>query len=196
MAEASTFIKLDRNIKKWRWYKDANTMRVFIHLLIGANIEAHDFMKTKIKRGEMATSYKSISESVGITVSQTRTAIDHLKLTGEIAVKQYPKFQVISILNYNKYQDKPQGKSQSSRSQAAVKSQQSKKDISKDISKNEKNKGAPPASPLSGEQAPAIGSGDCMITLDGINHRFPPVWYELAEKAGKTIEDYVNWRHQ
>ena len=29
MAEKSTFIKLDRNIVKWRWYKDINTFKVF-----------------------------------------------------------------------------------------------------------------------------------------------------------------------
>ena len=44
MAETTTFIKLDRNIRSWRWYKDPNTMRVFIDLLLDANISDRDFM--------------------------------------------------------------------------------------------------------------------------------------------------------
>ena len=106
MADKSTFIKLDRNITKWRWYKNANTMRVFIHLLIEANITPYEFENVKIGRGELATSYDSIANTLNLTNQQVRTAIQHLKSTGEITVKRYPKFQVISIVGYNYYQDK------------------------------------------------------------------------------------------
>lgn len=56
--------------------------------------------------------------------------------------------------------------------------------------------GASPASPLTGERVPAIGDGECLIELDGENHRFPKSWYRLAEEKGWTIEQYVRWRHQ
>ena len=39
----NTFIKLSRKIQSWRWYQDANTMRVFIHILLNANVYDHDF---------------------------------------------------------------------------------------------------------------------------------------------------------
>lgn len=129
MAEKSTFIKLDRNILQWRWYQDANTMRVFLHLLLTANIKQHDFKTDKIKRGSLATSIGHIAKSVGISYSQARTALDHLKETNEIAITKRPKYLVISITNYDKYQDKPTqnaSKSQASRTQVASKSQQSK----------------------------------------------------------------------
>jgi hypothetical protein len=130
MADKSTFIKLDRNITKWRWYKNGNTMRVFLHLLIEANIEPHPFENIVINRGELATSYDKIANTLNLTNQQVRTAIQHLKSTGEITTKKYPKFQVISIVGYSYYQDKSTGKStgkqQSINSQSTGKQQQLK----------------------------------------------------------------------
>lgn len=111
MADKSTFIKLDRNIQEWRWYTNANTFRVFVHLLLNANIKANDFENAKIKRGELATSYDKIANTLKLTNQQVRTAISHLKSTGEITVTRYSKFIVISIVNYAQYQDKSTAKS-------------------------------------------------------------------------------------
>lgn len=110
MSEPTTFIKLDRNIRTWRWYTDANTMRVFIDLLLNANISDKDFMGITIHRGQTATSYASIANRLNLTIQNVRTAIGHLKLTGEITNKQYAKFQVITVLNYHKYQQSLTGK--------------------------------------------------------------------------------------
>lgn len=106
MSELSTYIKLNRNIKEWRWYKDANTKAVFIDLLLSANIEPHDFEKITIQRGEIATSYNSLADNNGLSYKQVRRAIKNLTTTKEITVKRYSKFIVIKILNYNKYQNR------------------------------------------------------------------------------------------
>lgn len=144
MAEPTTFIKIDRNIREWRWYKDANTMRVFVDLLIDANITAKEYEGITVYRGETATSYQSIADRLKLTIKQVRTAVNHLKRTGEVATKKYPKFQVISILNYDKYQQIRAGswaaEGQSEGSQRAVKGQQLKNN--KNIRNKEiKNKG-------------------------------------------------------
>lgn len=98
------FIKIDRKLLTWRWYKEPNTMRVFIHLLLTANIAESELEGIKIERGQVATSYASLAESLGLSVKNMRTAINHLKSTGEVATKQYSKFQVITIQNYDEYQ--------------------------------------------------------------------------------------------
>lgn len=143
MANPSTFIKLDRNIQDWRWYKNANTFRVFVHFLLNANIEQRDFEDAVIKRGELATSYGNIAKTLNLTVQQVRTAVNHLKSTGEITITRYSKFIVISVLNYSAYQDKTiksTDKStinqQSLNNQSTINQQQLKND--KNI-KNEKN---------------------------------------------------------
>ena len=130
MRNATTFIKLDRNILDWGWYQDANTFRVFVHLLLTANIKDNYFMGAKIKRGEVATSYGSIAKKLSLTYDQSRTAVQHLQITNEITIKRHPKFLVISIVNYNRYQDKSQSRTQSKPNQIPItnpkESQQSK----------------------------------------------------------------------
>ena len=136
MAEKTTYIKLDRNILNWRWYKDPNTMRVFLHLLLTANIKDHDFEYDTIRRGELAGSIGNIGKSTGLTYNQVRTALTHLKDTNEITITRRPKYLVISITNYNRYQEKPNqnpNESQSNYNQITIKSQQSKNE------KNDKN---------------------------------------------------------
>lgn len=130
MAQPSTFIKLDRNIRNWRWYQDANTARVFIDLLLDANISDRDFMGITIHRGETATSYAAIANRLDLTIQNVRTAIDHLKSTGEVTSRRYSKFQVISVVNYERYQRVSTQKStinqQSTNSQLTINQQQLK----------------------------------------------------------------------
>lgn len=130
MAEKSTFIKIDRNITRWRWYKDANTLQVFLHLIINANISDHDFEGITVHRGQLVTSYPSLADSLNLTIRNVRTALDHLKSTGEVTVTRCPKYSLITVVNYDLYQSaptvKPAVKRQSSDSQTTVDRQQSK----------------------------------------------------------------------
>lgn len=133
MAEKTTFIKLDRNILDWGWYRDGNTFRIFLHLLLTANIKPHMFLGVEIKRGEVATSYSAMSETLGISIRSVRTAISHLKSTGEVTIKRHPHFTVISIPNYDSYQANRQSNRLSADHQLTIDRQQSKND------KKEKN---------------------------------------------------------
>lgn len=129
MSKPSSWIKLNRNIIGWRWYQDANTFRVFIHLLLSANVTDNDFKTTTIHRGELATSIGHIAADLGITYNQTRTALEHLRQTNEITTKTMPKYIVISIVNYDKYQARhteTAGKTQADHNQTTSKSQQYK----------------------------------------------------------------------
>lgn len=111
MAEKSTFIKIDRNITEWRWYKDSNTFRVFLHLIVTANFKPYEFENVTIERGQVATSHERIANTLNLTIQQVRTALGHLKATGEITAKTYRRFQVISIVNYDLYQGTSTGTS-------------------------------------------------------------------------------------
>jgi len=110
VADQTTFVKLDRNIRYWRWFKNPKTFLVWIWLITSANIEAHDFEQETIKRGEIATSRKSIAAATGLTEDEVRTALKHLKSTGEITSRIRAKYQVITIVEFDKYQNVP-GKS-------------------------------------------------------------------------------------
>lgn len=99
----NSYIPLFRSIQKWEWYKDGNTMRLFLHVLLNANISASKFEGIEIKRGQMIASYPKLSENLNISVQSLRTAIKHLKSTGELTVTKYPKFSVITVNNYEKF---------------------------------------------------------------------------------------------
>lgn len=150
MAEQSTYIKLDRNIERWRWFKNKNTLIVFLWLLLNANVTEHEFEHEMIHRGEVATSLRNVAMTTGLTIREVRTAFLHLKSTGEVTSRSCNRYQVISIVNYDKYQDNRQAERQTNRhpsdKQATSKRQQYKND------KNDKNeKNIPPKSPKGGQ---------------------------------------------
>ena len=147
MAEQSTFIKLDRNILRWRWWQKSKTLHVFLFLLLNANVTDHEFENDYIKRGQVVTSLGSIVKSTGLTIREVRTAISTLKKTGEVTSRSNNRYQVITIVNYDRYQEVRQTERQanghSSDKQATSKRQQYKNN--KNV-KNEK-KNNPPKSP-------------------------------------------------
>ena len=149
MADQTTYIKIDRNLKRWRWFKNKNTLIVFLTLLLDANITDHEFEGEIIHRGEVATSLATLCMSTSLTIREVRTAISHLKTTGEVTSRSCNRYQVITIVNYDRYQDSRQAERQTNRhpsdKQATSKRQQSK-NIKND--KNEKN--IPPKSPTGG----------------------------------------------
>lgn len=103
MAEA--FIKLHRKMTEWEWYKDTNTFVLFIHCLLIANWKDGRFMGHIIPRGSFVSSYAQLAEQTNLSVQNVRTAINHLKLTGELTVKSHAKFSVFTVNNYCQYQD-------------------------------------------------------------------------------------------
>ena len=98
------FVKIDRKITKWRWYKDTSTFKVFLHLILTANYEDREFEDIVIKRGQRVASIRSLAAESGLTEKNVRTAIKHLKATGEVASLPTPKYTVFTVVNYEKYQ--------------------------------------------------------------------------------------------
>jgi len=110
-------------------------LSVWIWLLLNANWEDKGFLDITIKRGSLATTYGRIAEGVGISVQSARTAINHLKTTGELTVKQHPKFLEISIENYDRYQ---QANRQSTGNQQAINRQLTGNKERKKVAKKER----------------------------------------------------------
>ena len=98
------FIKLHRSILKWEWWQDENTRNVFLWLLLNANWEDSRFQGHDIPKGSLVTSYHKIAENLNISERNARTAINHLKSTGEVTVKVTRRFSIVSIENWAKYQ--------------------------------------------------------------------------------------------
>lgn len=104
LAEPTTFIKLDRNIINWRWFKDHNTYKLFTYLLIVANISDKPWRDITVKRGQFVTSIKHMAEETGLTDGEVRTALKHLNSTNEITNVSNRQYTVITVNNYEVYQ--------------------------------------------------------------------------------------------
>ena len=97
-------IRLHRSLLTWDWYDDANTCRLFIHLLLKANWKAHNWRGQIIERGQLITSLETLSKETGLTVKQIRLALNKLEKTGEIEKKGTNKFTLVTLVNYEKFQ--------------------------------------------------------------------------------------------
>ena len=99
------FIKISRKIMDWEWYTDINTKTLFLHCLLKANFRTKKYQGNTVKKGSFITSIGSLSKETGLTIQQTRTALKHLISTGELTSKSTNKNSIITVVNYDKYQD-------------------------------------------------------------------------------------------
>lgn len=100
------YIKISRKILGWEWYKDINTFRLFMHLLLKAEWKTTAYKGEEIERGACVSSLAELSEETKMSVSEVRTALKHLERTGEIMRRpcEKSKKSVYKINNYDKYQ--------------------------------------------------------------------------------------------
>lgn len=88
----------------WEWYKDQNTKALFIHCLLKANWKDGKFEGMIIPRGSFVTTIDLLTKELGLSIQEIRTALKHLILTSELTSKNTNKYRVITVKNYELYQ--------------------------------------------------------------------------------------------
>ena len=99
------FIKLFHKFCEWEWYDNPNVKVLFIHLLLKANIQTKQWQGITIKRGQLITSIEKLAVANGLTTQQIRTALKNLQTTKEIEIVATKKYSIITVKNYNLYQE-------------------------------------------------------------------------------------------
>lgn len=93
-------------------YKDADTLALWIHLLLRASYEdktiKHGGQTIHIKRGQFVTGRKSLSEASGVQESKIQRILKRWQNEQQIEQQAFSKYRVISIVNYDKYQGSEQ----------------------------------------------------------------------------------------
>ncbi len=102
------WVKLHRKLINWEWYNDANTMRVFIHLLLKANRKKGSFRGVSIDVGEVYTTERNLASELGMTRGQIRHALSNLKTTQDTTTKPTARGTVLQVINYKLYQETTQ----------------------------------------------------------------------------------------
>jgi hypothetical protein len=112
------WIKLHRRLLNWEWFTTPNMTQLFIYLLLTATHKDGKFKGYNIKRGQTVVGLTSLNKKTGISVRSLRTCINRLKSTGEITVQATNKFSIITICNYDSYNDNKNGSDRVSDMQA------------------------------------------------------------------------------
>ena len=100
------WVKIFRNLINWEWYDDINVKVVFLHLILIANFEDKVWHGIHIKRGQVLTSRKHLSDDLNLSEQKIRTALKKLEKTKEITINSTNKYSLITIENYEFYQDR------------------------------------------------------------------------------------------
>ena len=150
----NSFIKLYRSLLDWEWWDDKNVTRLFLTILLSVNWQTKKWHGMTIEKGSVFTSTEHLSKKSGLTMQQTRTALNKLKSTGEITIKSTNKGTLVSVENWAKYQfmpeeitsesaSNPTNNQQTTNKQITNEQQQLKKEKNKKNINNIKNVGEP-----------------------------------------------------
>ena len=99
------YIKTFRKMLDWEWYKDIPVRILFEHCLLKANFKPKKWQGIIIEVGSFVTSFDNLAFETGLTVQQVRTALNKLKSTGEVTSKSTSRYSIITIKNWNDYQE-------------------------------------------------------------------------------------------
>lgn len=99
------WIKIYRSLLDWEWFDDAETVKLFIYLLLSANYEDKKWRGMVVERGQYVTSLGSLSEILRLSVKRVRIRLERLTKSGAITTSGANRFTIITICNYDTYQD-------------------------------------------------------------------------------------------
>lgn len=98
------FVKDYRSKLDWEWFTDPKTAHLWEYICLRVNYEPSRFRGIEIRRGEMLESIKTISKNTGLSEKNVRTALEHLKSTGEVACKPTRYGLLINAIKYAHFQ--------------------------------------------------------------------------------------------
>ena len=103
------WLKLYRSILDSAVFQDAEVLKVWIWLLCNVAFEQHDTIcygkVISLKPGQIATGRKKISQCTDLNENKVYRALTALKSLGNIEIKSTNKYSIITVVNWEKYQD-------------------------------------------------------------------------------------------
>lgn len=99
------YVKEYRSIMEWEWYTDYKTAHLFRHCIYKANYEPKKWRGIDIGVGQFVTSLAHLAEETGLSIQNVRTSLKKLKSTQELTYETTSQNTIITINNYNKYQE-------------------------------------------------------------------------------------------
>ncbi len=98
------WIKLHRIFTEWEWFQDSQMVHLFLFLVIAANSRDGIWRGIEVKKGQIITGRKELSNKTGMPEQTIRTCLLKLKLTKLITVVSTNKYSIITITKFDQYQ--------------------------------------------------------------------------------------------
>ena len=99
------WIKLHRQLTEWEWYTDHKTFKLWVHILLTANIVPQKKMLGyTLSPGQLITTLPRLAAETGLSEREIRTALKRLIDGGEVSEKTTNKFRLITIEKWAFYQ--------------------------------------------------------------------------------------------
>lgn len=187
------FIKIWKSLEKWEWFSDPNMVALWVHLLLKANWQDKRWCGHVIKRGQCVIGRSQLSKETGISEQTIKTCLNRLKSTSQITIKSTSKFSVLTIENYEFYQQrdhKPTSKSTSKSTSNQPATNQQLTTPLEGEEREEREEGIDsPLNPPEGKVSVKEKKSKQDYSQD-----FEEFWKQYPKKAGKTeaYKAYVN----
>jgi predicted peptidase len=98
-----SWIKLHRKFLEWEWFETPEMVKLFIYILLKVNFRGKKWKGISVKRGQLITGRKQLSNDLNMSEQKIRTCMNKLKSTNEITIKTTNKYSVITVTNYDSY---------------------------------------------------------------------------------------------
>lgn len=98
-----SFIKLNRALLNWDWHDEPKTGWLYIVMLLLANHEETLWRGEKLLRGQLLSGRRQLSIASGLTEDEVRTALSHLKKTGDVHIAAKNKYSIITLPKYDEH---------------------------------------------------------------------------------------------
>ena len=138
------WLKLYRSILDSAVFQDPEVLKVWIWLLCNVAFEQHDTMcygkVIHLKPGQIATGRKKIAQCTDLNETKVYRALTVLKSLGNIEIKATNKYSIITVVNWDKYQEENGKRTSSEQQTNSKKTSEEQQDDSKTTQhKNGKN---------------------------------------------------------
>lgn len=183
------FVKIYRSLLAWEWFDDAKTLQVWIYILLRVQWEDTRWRGIQIKRGQMLESLPSIAENTGLSVQSVRTAISHLKSTGEITDYVTGFGRLITVIKWADFQGLADDGNRLSNRLSNRRSTDDQQHIKKN--KKEKNKERVKREDESSSfSPPSLSDVSEFVESNNLNVDPERFWLYYQAKAWKGITDW------
>ena len=138
MEYTNGYIKLWRDLRQWEWYAEPFTKIVFIDILLSAQYSDTEYKGVPVKAGQAVIGINAIAARNGLSPQNVRTALKHLKKTGEISTSKVTnRFTVVTVENWAKFQEFSTGANTQANKQLTSNQQAVNKQANKQLTSNQ-----------------------------------------------------------